>query len=93
MYVDYYPDLQASGRTNWYDVETGRRDGVISRASEAKSNLPAPDVPVPKAVSMFNVIGLSVEDFVLLMGKPYIFLYTTIRILITLHLYIKLLVS
>ncbi|KMS97989.1 hypothetical protein BVRB_4g096710 [Beta vulgaris subsp. vulgaris] len=58
----------ASGRTNWYDVETGRRDGVISRASEAKSNLPAPDVPVPKAVSMFNVIGLSVEDFVLLMG-------------------------
>ncbi|XP_057521804.1 peroxidase 44-like [Amaranthus tricolor] len=56
----------AQGR--WYNVETGRRDGLISRASEAQANLPGPTIPVPVAIDIFRRRGLSADDFVLLLG-------------------------
>ncbi|KAJ8428125.1 hypothetical protein Cgig2_000897 [Carnegiea gigantea] len=52
----------------WYNVETGRRDGTISRASEANSNLPGPTTPVNVAVQLFASRNLTTEDFVLLLG-------------------------
>ncbi|KAL2944313.1 Peroxidase 60 [Bienertia sinuspersici] len=54
----------ASGRTNWYNVKTGRRDGSESFANEANQNLPSPFEPVPRAISMFQAKNLSVQDFV-----------------------------
>ncbi|KMT05465.1 hypothetical protein BVRB_7g175910 [Beta vulgaris subsp. vulgaris] len=56
----------AGGR--WYRVEVGRRDGVISRAEDAQSNLPGPTISVPGAVDVFARRGLDTEDFVLLLG-------------------------
>ncbi|KAL2899410.1 Peroxidase 60 [Bienertia sinuspersici] len=56
----------AEGR--WYNVETGRRDGFVSSASEAQRTLPGPTIPVPIAVDIFRRRGLSADDFVLLLG-------------------------
>ncbi|GAB2274591.1 hypothetical protein Dimus_009359 [Dionaea muscipula] len=50
----------------WYEVETGRRDGLVSLASNV--NLPGPTIPVPDAIQLFNSNGLSVADMVLLLG-------------------------
>ncbi|KAL8162730.1 hypothetical protein V2J09_014219 [Rumex salicifolius] len=55
----------AGGR--WYNVETGRRDGRVSIASDANS-LPGPSVSVASAVKAFGDKGISKEDFVLLLG-------------------------
>ncbi|KAL8162731.1 hypothetical protein V2J09_014220 [Rumex salicifolius] len=55
----------AGGR--WYNVETGRRDGRVSIASDANS-LPGPSVSVISAVQIFSAKGISKEDFVLLLG-------------------------
>ncbi|KAL8150885.1 hypothetical protein V2J09_020693 [Rumex salicifolius] len=52
----------------WYNVETGRRDGLVSLASDANSNLPGPATPVSSAVNIFAAKGISKEDFVLLLG-------------------------
>ncbi|KAL8150882.1 hypothetical protein V2J09_020690 [Rumex salicifolius] len=52
----------------WYNVETGRRDGMVSLASDANSNLPGPATPVSSAVNIFAAKGISKEDFVLLLG-------------------------
>ncbi|URD90456.1 peroxidase [Musa troglodytarum] len=49
-----------------YEVQTGRRDGTISRASDV--NLPGPSISVSDAISVFNVKGLPAEDMVLLFG-------------------------
>ncbi|XP_021730508.1 peroxidase 57-like [Chenopodium quinoa] len=56
----------AGGR--WYRVEVGRRDGVISLASEAEANLPASTISVPNAIDVFRRRGLNTQDFVLLLG-------------------------
>ncbi|KAL9257978.1 Peroxidase 60-like protein [Drosera capensis] len=50
----------------WYEVQTGRRDGLVSLASNV--NLPGPTIPVPDAVALFESNGLSVPDLVLLLG-------------------------
>ncbi|GMH07336.1 hypothetical protein Nepgr_009176 [Nepenthes gracilis] len=54
----------AGGR--WYQVQTGRRDGLISRASDV--NLPGPTIPVSDAVQLFNNKGFTAEEMVLLLG-------------------------
>ncbi|CAO2816339.1 unnamed protein product [Amaranthus hypochondriacus] len=56
----------AGGR--WFSVETGRRDGTISSATEASNTLPGPSIPVSDAVSLFASKGLNATDFVLLLG-------------------------
>ncbi|XP_021841146.2 peroxidase 57-like [Spinacia oleracea] len=52
----------------WYEVETGRRDGFTSSASEAENGLPKTNIPVWAAVRLFGSWGLSADDFVLLLG-------------------------
>ncbi|KAK9727150.1 hypothetical protein RND81_05G261700 [Saponaria officinalis] len=52
----------------WYKAETGRRDGRVSSQSEALTNLPSVNMPVQKAVNLFNSRGLTKEDFVVLLG-------------------------
>ncbi|KAJ3682024.1 hypothetical protein LUZ60_014597 [Juncus effusus] len=51
-----------------YDVFAGRRDGRISMASEALSNLPPPFADLNKLVSMFASKGLDQDDMVTLSG-------------------------
>lgn len=55
-------------RGNWYNVETGRKDGMVSSASEAIANLPGPTIPVPTAVQEYANRNLTTEEFVLLLG-------------------------
>ncbi|CAO2824786.1 unnamed protein product [Amaranthus hypochondriacus] len=52
----------------WYEVETGRRDGRVSIASEAHATLPPPTIPIHKAIELFAKKGLNKEDFVVLLG-------------------------
>lgn len=58
--------MQAGGK--WYEVETGRRDGRVSLASEAQAMLPPSTIPIPKAIELFAKKGLNKDDFVILMG-------------------------
>ncbi|CAL9079251.1 unnamed protein product [Musa textilis] len=60
-------DAVVLGGGRRYEVQTGRRDGTISRASDV--NLPGPSISVSDAISVFNVKGLPAEDMVLLFGK------------------------
>ncbi|KAJ4957625.1 hypothetical protein NE237_024736 [Protea cynaroides] len=50
----------------WYNVETGRRDGLVSLASEV--DLPAPSFSVSQAIAAFGRKGLNTTDMVLLLG-------------------------
>lgn len=52
----------------WYDVETGRRDGLVSLRSEAQATIPPPTIPVPKAIQLFARKGLNKYDFAVLLG-------------------------
>ncbi|KAL8153870.1 hypothetical protein V2J09_011630 [Rumex salicifolius] len=58
--------VMAGGR--WYNVETGRRDGRVSLASDANANLPGPTIPVRSAIQAFAAKGIGKEDLVLLLG-------------------------
>jgi len=51
----------------WYNVETGRRDGLTSNGQEA-ANLPSPTISVKDAIAKFAQRQLSAQDFVLLLG-------------------------
>ncbi|KNA08839.1 hypothetical protein SOVF_158810 [Spinacia oleracea] len=52
----------------WYFVETGRRDGFVSRQSDAIAYLPSENMQVRDALHLFATRGLSKEDFVVLLG-------------------------
>ncbi|XP_068661438.1 peroxidase 24-like [Aristolochia californica] len=49
-------------------VLTGRRDGVISRATEALSNLPSPFMDFPALRQLFGAKRLDADDLVVLSG-------------------------
>jgi peroxidase len=55
------------GRDLW-DVQLGRRDGVVSRASEALANLPSPSNNFSTLEAIFSSKGLDVKDLVILSG-------------------------
>ncbi|KAI3831517.1 hypothetical protein MKW92_046076 [Papaver armeniacum] len=61
-------DTIAFSRGSRYEVETGRRDGSNSRASEAIANLPSPSISVFDAIEVFKAKGLNATDMVLLLG-------------------------
>ncbi|KAL8142574.1 hypothetical protein V2J09_015606 [Rumex salicifolius] len=54
-------------RGKWYDVKTGRRDGLVSIAQEAFS-VPGPNIPMTNAIRELDNIGLNVYDLVVLLG-------------------------
>ncbi|KAF3336057.1 Peroxidase 60 [Carex littledalei] len=49
-----------------FQVQLGRRDGMVSLASLV--NLPSPNIPVPTAIQFFQSKGLNPFDMVLLLG-------------------------
>ncbi|CAK7336890.1 unnamed protein product [Dovyalis caffra] len=55
--------LSGGGR---YDVQTGRRDSLVSVAENV--SLPGPATSVPEAIAAFSDKGLTVTDMVLLLG-------------------------
>ncbi|OEL22706.1 Peroxidase 3 [Dichanthelium oligosanthes] len=55
------------GRDLW-DVQLGRRDGVVSRASEALANVPRPSDNFTALEANFAGKGLDVKDLVILSG-------------------------
>ncbi|XP_009593086.1 peroxidase 60 [Nicotiana tomentosiformis] len=50
----------------WYNVETGRRDGSVSLASNV--NLPGPSISVSDSIKVFASKGLNAPDMVYLLG-------------------------
>ncbi|XP_065866363.1 peroxidase 60 [Euphorbia lathyris] len=50
----------------WYNVETGRRDGLISLAADVQ--LPSPSISISQSVSAFAQKRLDVSDMVYLLG-------------------------
>ncbi|CAD6269966.1 unnamed protein product [Miscanthus lutarioriparius] len=59
--------LEWFGRDLW-DVQLGRRDGVVSRASEALANIPSPSDNFTTLEANFGGKGLDVKDLVILSG-------------------------
>ncbi|CAN1232365.1 Peroxidase 39 [Linum perenne] len=59
--------LFLQGGPSWR-VPTGRRDGVISRSSEARNNIPPPFANFTTLQTLFANQGLDVKDLVLLSG-------------------------
>lgn len=59
-------DFQAGGPT--YNVELGRRDGRVSRASRVAGNLPEPEFNLVQLNSMFAKHNLSQIDMIALSG-------------------------
>ncbi|CAL5409911.1 unnamed protein product [Camellia sinensis] len=60
--------VHLSGKFERYQVRGGRKDGKISRESDALLNLPPPSANVQLLVQMFANKGLSLEDLVTLSG-------------------------
>ncbi|CAN1232371.1 Peroxidase 39 [Linum perenne] len=60
--------IVAVGGPSWR-VPTGRRDGVISRSSEARNNIPPPFANFTTLQTLFANQGLDVKDLVLLSGR------------------------
>lgn len=58
--------MQAGGQ-GW-SVPAGRRDGTVSSATEATSNLPASTMMVPDLLPIFNGKGLTAAQMVTLSG-------------------------
>lgn len=50
-----------------YNVETGRRDGLVSVAENV--TLLSPRISVPEAIAAFASKGLNLTDMVLLLGE------------------------
>lgn len=57
--------LQSGGK--WYNVETGRRDGNVSLASNV--NLPPPFISVSDSIKLFASKKLTPTDMVYLLGN------------------------
>ncbi|KAJ4951541.1 hypothetical protein NE237_028373 [Protea cynaroides] len=56
------------GGGQFFNVTTGRRDGLISLAIEATAFLPSAEIPVDASIAVFAGLGLSVTDMVALIG-------------------------
>ena len=59
-----------------YQVQLGRRDGMVSQASMA-SILPGPNVDVPTAIDLFGRKGINALEMVSLMGTSSPPIYAT----------------
>ncbi|URD96021.1 PPR repeat [Musa troglodytarum] len=60
--------FREGGTQYTYAVQTGKRDGNISLASDATRNLPGDSFLASQAIAAFRAKGLSASDMVLLLG-------------------------
>ena len=60
-------DIMQSGGRRW-EVPTGRRDGLVSQASDT-ANLPAFNDPISVQIRKFSEKDLNIQDLVTLVGK------------------------
>ncbi|KAL1205928.1 Peroxidase 56 [Cardamine amara subsp. amara] len=51
-----------------WEVETGRRDGVVTNINEARANLPSPFDNITSLITQFQAKGLDKKDLVVLSG-------------------------
>ena len=58
-------------KTSMWEVETGRKDGFVSLASNVNGNLPSPFSDFATLKQIFANKGLNVDDLVALSGKYY----------------------
>lgn len=71
---------------NLYEVETGRRDGRVSHATEAVKHLPDSFDGIRKLTKRFASKGLDLKDLVVLSGiyylykSPFIFVVTVFEV-------------
>jgi Peroxidase len=63
-----------------YEVETGRRDGCVSKASEAVNNLPSSFWSIYNLTKSFASKGLNLKDLAVLSGTIYILFSLQIQI-------------
>lgn len=56
--------MQSGGER--YEIQTGRKDGLVSQASNV--NLPSPSISVSDSIAAFATKGLTTKDMVLLLG-------------------------
>ncbi|GJM95530.1 hypothetical protein PR202_ga12275 [Eleusine coracana subsp. coracana] len=61
-------DAFGDDKKELWDVQLGRRDGVVSRASEARAELPRPSDNFTALRESFESKGLDVKDLVILSG-------------------------
>jgi Peroxidase len=67
-------------------VPSGRRDGNISKASDALSNLPPPFADVNTLTRMFGNKGLSQDDMVTLSGKIFFHVNLLVQLINSHHI-------
>lgn len=67
LYIYIYVEFQINGP--YWDVPTGRRDGRVSLASEALTNLPSPFANITQLQQGFASRGLNNKDLAVLSGK------------------------
>jgi len=60
-------DMGLQGGPFW-NVPTGRRDGLISRAADPLASLPAPFHNLTVQLTLFGNVGLDANDLVVLSG-------------------------
>ncbi|XP_073005951.1 peroxidase 27-like [Typha latifolia] len=60
--------LAAGKSKNLWEVQTGRRDGVVSLAWEALANIPSPFEDITQLKSQFGARGLNAKDLAILSG-------------------------
>jgi len=60
-------DMGLQGGPFW-NVPTGRRDGLISRAADPLTSLPAPFDNLTVQLDLFGKVGLDANDLVVLSG-------------------------
>ncbi|KAA8530275.1 hypothetical protein F0562_004984 [Nyssa sinensis] len=52
----------------YYNVKLGRKDGLVSKASNVEGNLPRPTMPMTQLIQIFDARGFSVQEMVALSG-------------------------
>jgi peroxidase len=67
--------FQFGGRELW-EVQLGRRDGVVSRAKEALADIPSPSDNFTALEASFGSKGLDVQDLVILSGTYSVVYYS-----------------
>ncbi|KQK04189.1 peroxidase 1 [Brachypodium distachyon] len=61
--------VNLTGTNSFYQVPSGRRDGIVSRATDALNNLPGPNSTADDLIKGFAAKTLNAEEMVVLSGS------------------------